>query len=64
VLDVLTNQRNLLAAQQAYAQAKYSFLLSRLQLEQAAGTLDIADLEDINRLLTTDKPIDPSIAAR
>jgi outer membrane protein len=64
VLDVLTNQRNLLAAQQAYAQAKYSFLLSRLQLEQAAGTLDIADLEDINRLLTTDKPIDTTISAR
>ena len=64
VLDVLTNQRNLFAAQQAYAQAKYSFLLSRLQLEQAAGTLDVAGLEDINRLLTADKPIDKSIAAR
>lgn len=64
VLDVLTNQRNLFAAQQAYAQAKYSFLLSRLQLAQAAGTLDVAGLEDINRLLTADKPIDKSISAR
>ena len=64
VLDVLNNQRTLFAAQQAYAQAKYSFLLSRLQLEQSAGTLDVADLEDINRLLTADKPIDKGIAAR
>lgn len=64
VLDVLTNQRNLLAAQQAYAQAKYSFLLSRLQLAQAVGTLDVAALEDINRLLTADKPIDKTIAGR
>lgn len=64
VLDVLNNQRTLFAAQQAYAQAKYSFLLSQLQLEQAAGLLDVADLEDINRLLTADKPIDKSISAR
>jgi len=54
VLDVLLNQRTLFAAQQAYAQTKYTFLQSRLLLEQAAGTLDIADIEDINRLLTTD----------
>ncbi|MFT4180209.1 MAG: TolC family outer membrane protein [Thermomonas sp.] len=57
VLDVLNNQRTLFSAQQAYAQAKYNFLLSRLQLEQAAGTLDVADVEDVNRLLTTDNPV-------
>jgi outer membrane protein len=54
VLDVLNNQRNLFTAQLAYAQAKYNFLQSRLVLEQAAGTLDAADLQDINRLLTVD----------
>ncbi|MFC5571515.1 TolC family outer membrane protein [Lysobacter yangpyeongensis] len=54
VLDVLTNQRNLFTAQQAYAQAKYNFLQNRLLLEQAAGTLDIDDVQDINRLLTVD----------
>jgi outer membrane protein len=52
VLDVLTNQRNLFTAQQAYAQAKYNFLQNRLLLEQAAGTLDIDDVQEINRLLT------------
>jgi outer membrane protein len=57
VLDVLNNQRTLFSAQQAYAQAKYNFLQSRLLLEQAAGTLEISDVEDVNRLLTTDEPI-------
>ena len=54
VLDVLTNQRNLFTAQQAYAQAKYNFLQNRLLLEQAAGTLDVDDVQAINLLLTVD----------
>ena len=54
VLDVLTNQRNLFSAQQAYAQAKYNYLQNRLLLEQAAGTLDVDDVQDVNRLLTVD----------
>ena len=57
VLDVLNNQRTLFTAQQAYAQSKYNFLQSRLLLEQAAGTLEISDVEDVNRLLTTDESI-------
>ncbi|AXA85348.1 hypothetical protein DCD74_12325 [Lysobacter oculi] len=52
VIDVLLNQQNLFNAQQAYSQAKYNYLQSRLLLEQAAGTLDISDVQDINRLLT------------
>ena len=57
VLDVLNNQRTLFSAQQSYAQAKYNFLQNRLLLEQAAGTLEISDVEDVNRLLTTDESI-------
>ncbi len=56
VLDVLNNQRTLFASQLDYATAKYNFLRSRLYLEQAAGTLDIDDVQDINRLLTVDAP--------
>lgn len=52
VLDVLNNQNNLFTAQQAYALARYNYLQSRLLLEQAAGTLAIEDVQDINRLLT------------
>jgi outer membrane protein len=57
VLDVLNNQRILFSAQQAFAQARYNFLQSRLLLEQAAGTLDVSDIEDVNRLLTTDESL-------
>ena len=54
VLDVLNNQRTLFDAERGYALARYNFLQSRLLLEQAAGTLDITDVQDINRLLTAD----------
>ena len=54
VLDVLNNQRSLFTAQQAYALARYNYLQNRLLLEQAAGTLDVEDVQDVNRLLTVD----------
>lgn len=54
VLDVLINQQNLFQAQQAYALAKYNYLQNRLLLDQAAGTLDANDVQDVNRLLTAD----------
>lgn len=54
VLDVLINQQNLFQAQQAYALAKYNYLQNRLLLDQAAGTLDASDVQDVNRLLTAD----------
>ncbi len=52
VLDVVQNQRTLFQAQLNYAQSRYSFLLSRLQLSQAVGDLEINEVQDINRLLT------------
>ena len=54
VIDVLINQQNLFNAQQTYAQAKYGFLQNRLRLDQAAGTLEISDVQEVNRLLTVD----------
>ncbi|HEX7803690.1 MAG TPA: TolC family outer membrane protein [Pseudoxanthomonas sp.] len=54
VLDVLINQQNLFQAQQSYALAKYNYLQNRLLLDQAAGTLDANDVQDVNRLLTAD----------
>jgi outer membrane protein len=62
VLDVLNNQRTLFTAQQAYARVKYNFLQNRLLLEQAAGTLEVSDVEDVNRLLTADKPVGVAVA--
>ena len=54
VLDVLINQQTLFSAQVRYAEARYNFLQNRLLLEQAAGSLDITDVQEINRLLTVD----------
>ena len=62
VLDVIQNQRILFSAQLDYANARYTFLQNRLQLGQAVGTLDIAELQDINRLLTQ-KAATPSTPA-
>ncbi len=64
VIDVLINQQNLFDAQRQYALAKYSFLQNRLLLEQAAGTLDIDDVQDVNRLLTADADAQLSPADR
>ena len=54
VIDVLINQQNLFNAQREYARSRYNFLQNRLLLEQAAGTLDVGDVQDVNRLLTAD----------
>ena len=54
MLDVLVNQQNLFQARQNYSLAKYNYLQNRLLLEQAAGTLEVSDVQDINRLLTVD----------
>lgn len=52
VLDLVQNQRTLFSAQMALAQSRYNFLLNRLALAQSVGDLDVAELQDINRLLT------------
>ncbi len=54
VLDVLNNQQTLFNAEREYALSRYNFLQNRLLLEQSAGTLDVEDLKDVNRLLTAD----------
>ena len=54
MLDVLNNQQTLFNAEREFALARYNFLQSRLLLEQSAGTLDITDVQDINRMLTAD----------
>jgi outer membrane protein len=57
---VLNNQQTLFNAEQEYARTRYGFLQNRLRLEQAAGTLDIDDLRDINRLLTAEAMSKPT----
>ncbi len=51
-VDVLNAQRDLYRTQRDLSQARYLYLLSQLRLKFAAGTLNDADLGNINALLT------------
>jgi outer membrane protein len=51
LLQVLDAERDLYAAKRDSAKARYDFLLNRLRLKQAVGTLSEADLAAINALM-------------
>ena len=51
IVDVLIAQQTLLQAQSAYSAARHTFVLSGLLLKQAAGVVEVKDLEAINALL-------------
>jgi len=48
-VDVLVARRNLFLAQRDYAQARYNYLIDKLNLNQAAGTLNSEHLNDITQ---------------
>ncbi|MDA1106900.1 MAG: TolC family outer membrane protein [Proteobacteria bacterium] len=50
-VDVLDAQRELFRAERDHARARYDYILETLRLKQAAGTLNPADLEQINTWL-------------
>jgi outer membrane protein len=50
-VEVLNSQQELYRAASIYARARYDYLLQTLLLKQAAGTLQDADLQQINRWL-------------
>jgi outer membrane protein len=51
-VDVLNARRTLAQAQSDYAGSRYDYIVSVLQLREAAGTLDRAQLLEINKWLT------------
>ena len=51
IVDVLNSQFALFAAMTRYEQARYDYILNTLRLKQAAGTLQIQDLEEIDNWL-------------
>ena len=51
LLPVLDAQRDLFAARRDYAQARYDYLLNRLKLAQAAGTLSESHLIELSEAL-------------
>jgi outer membrane protein len=54
IVDVLISQVQLYNAQRAYAAERHNYLLNLLRLRQAAGTLEVSDLEQVNRWLVAD----------
>jgi outer membrane protein len=55
-VEVLNSQRELYRTKRDLSQARYAWLLSRLRLKLAAGTLSEIDLAEVNALLTTGNP--------
>jgi outer membrane protein len=59
IVDVLLSQQQLFAAQREYARARHDFIVSGLTLKQAAGVIDIKDVQAVNALLAASAPIIP-----
>jgi outer membrane protein len=57
IVDVLTARQNLLKAQTGFANSRYNYLKSLLQLKQAAGILTEEDVKQINVLLQVKAPV-------
>lgn len=51
-IDVLNSQRQLQSAEASYLQSRYTYIQNLISLKQVAGSLNPADLEEINGWLT------------
>jgi outer membrane protein len=54
IVDVLISQQALFQAQREYARARHAFLVNTLRLKQAAGTIELDDLQEVNAVLVAD----------
>lgn len=54
IVDVLITQQALYNAQREYARSRHSFLFNVLRLRQAAGIIEMADLQAVNQVLVND----------
>jgi len=62
IVDVLNSQFALYAAKTNYQRSRYDYILNALRLKQAAGTLQVQDLEQIDQWLVERKPPEEAIA--
>ena len=61
-VDVLNARKTLVQAETDYSNARYDYIVSVLQLRLAAGTLDRAQLIEVNSYLTASAPMIPAAA--
>jgi outer membrane protein len=57
-VDVLDARRSLFMAQTQYARSKYDYLINVIKLKQAAGTLTVDDVSEINSWLGTKEELE------
>lgn len=62
IVDVLRSQGNLYQSITNYYQARYDYLLNVMRLKQAAGTLQVQDLESLEPFLVARKPPEDQFA--
>jgi len=62
IVDVLNSQRSLYIAITNYYQSRYTYIGNVLRLKLAAGTLEVQDLEQIDRFLSDRRPPEEVIA--
>jgi outer membrane protein len=60
-VDVLNARKTLVQAQTDYSGSRYDFIVSIIQLRQAAGNLDRAQLAEINGWLSASAPTSPPV---
>jgi len=54
IVDVLIAEQQLFQARTDYANARNTFMVNLLKLKQAAGILEVSDMEAVNRALVAD----------
>lgn len=59
-VDVLNSRNAVYTARTNFLRSRYDYLIDGLLLQQAAGTLSVADLNQIDELLTTTGPVMPA----
>jgi outer membrane protein len=62
IVDVLNSQFSLYAAITNYYRSRYDYILNALKLKQAAGILQVQDLEEIDQFLVSRKTPEQAFA--
>lgn len=57
IVEVLNAQRALFGAQLSLENAKYDYILGMLRLKQSAGVLTAAEIEELNRFMDNENPV-------
>ena len=57
IVDVLQAQQRLFSAQFDYADSRYNYVVNLMRLKQAAGTLNEADLRELNAFTDSNNPV-------